>query len=199
MAGGAFGSLAAWDGPAGVVATDGRVLAGLVDRMGLRPVRWCADDRGWLYIGSESGIYGLDSTKIVASGQLQPGQMIALDTGHRRAARHHQILARIVDEARGDSATSRIEPPANPCPGSRSTTTAAHDTPIGGEPRVARWTVEHLFQRTGWDFERAVVVKEMAKLSKEPLSLDGFQPGVDRSSPRTTRRCSSTFSKPSRR
>ena len=24
----------------------------LVDRMGLRPVRWCSDKRGWLYIGS---------------------------------------------------------------------------------------------------------------------------------------------------
>ena len=51
-AGGRSAACAAWDGPAGVVATDGRVLAGLVDRMGLRPVRWCADDRGWLYIGS---------------------------------------------------------------------------------------------------------------------------------------------------
>ena len=27
----------------------------LVDRMGLRPVRWCSDKRGWLYIGSRVG------------------------------------------------------------------------------------------------------------------------------------------------
>ena len=46
-----FGSLCAWDGPAGLIGTDGRVLVGGVDRMGLRPVRWCADKRGWLYIG----------------------------------------------------------------------------------------------------------------------------------------------------
>ena len=37
-----FGSLAAWDGPAGIIGTDGRTLVGLVDRMGLRPVRWCS-------------------------------------------------------------------------------------------------------------------------------------------------------------
>ena len=29
--------------------------------MGLRPVRWCSDKRGWLYIGSESGVFGLDT------------------------------------------------------------------------------------------------------------------------------------------
>ena len=60
------------------------------------------DDRGWLYIGSESGVYGLDSTKIVASGQLQPGQMIAHDTATGERLDSHQILARIVEEARGD-------------------------------------------------------------------------------------------------
>src|SRR5262249_26442272 len=70
---GPWGAFGAGDGPAGIVATDGRVVAGLVDRMGLRPVRWCSDTRGWLYIGSESGVFGLDNTTIVASGQLQPG------------------------------------------------------------------------------------------------------------------------------
>ena len=29
--------------------------SGLVDRMGLRPVRWCSDKRGWLYIGQRVG------------------------------------------------------------------------------------------------------------------------------------------------
>ena len=56
-----YGSLCAWDGPAGMIGTDGRTLIGQVDRMGLRPVRWCADKRGWLYIGSESGVFGLDN------------------------------------------------------------------------------------------------------------------------------------------
>jgi glutamate synthase (ferredoxin) len=170
----AFGGLAAWDGPAGVVATDGRILVGLVDRMGLRPVRWCSDDRGWLYIGSESGIYGLDSTKIVASGQLQPGQMIALDTATGERLDDHKILARIVEEAReelGDvhelNRQQIIVPEAfdfNP---------QLHET-IGGELEAHGWTVDHLLQAHGWDFERAVVVKEMAKLRKEPLSSMGF-------------------------
>ncbi len=170
----AFGGLAAWDGPAGVVATDGRTLVGLVDRMGLRPVRWCADDRGWLYIGSESGIFGLDSTKIVASGQLQPGQMIALDTATGERLDDHQILARIVDEAReelGD--VHELNRQQIIVPEAFDFNSQLHET-IGGELEAHGWTVDHLLQAHGWDFERAVVVKEMAKLRKEPLSSMGF-------------------------
>src|SRR5205807_10578620 len=95
-----FGSLSAWDGPAGIIGTDGRIVVGLVHRMGLRPVRWCSDKRGWLFIGSESGVFGLDATTIVASGQLQPGQMIALDTVSGERLDSYQIMARVVNEAK---------------------------------------------------------------------------------------------------
>jgi glutamate synthase domain-containing protein 1 len=94
-----YGSLCAWDGPAGILGTDGRVMVGLVDRMGLRPVRWCSDQRGWLYIGSETGVFGLDNSTIVASGQLQPGQMIALDTATGERLDSHQIMTRVTAEA----------------------------------------------------------------------------------------------------
>src|SRR4029078_3982230 len=97
-----FGSLAAWDGPAGVIGTDGRIVVGLVDRMGLRPVRWSADKRGWLYIGSESGVFGVEPASIVASGQLQPGQMIALDTEAGERLDHHQTMHRVVDEVKAE-------------------------------------------------------------------------------------------------
>src|SRR5262249_40999760 len=94
----AYGSLGAWDGPAGIIATDGRILAGLVDRMGLRPVRWFSDQRGWLYVASESGVFGLDNSTILASGQLQPGQMIAMDTATGERMDSHQVMSRIVEE-----------------------------------------------------------------------------------------------------
>src|SRR5262249_19568143 len=94
----AYGSLGAWDGPAGIIATDGRILAGLVDRMGLRPVRWFSDRRGWLDVASESGVFGLDSSTIVASGQLQPGQVIAMATPTGERMDSHQVMSRIVEE-----------------------------------------------------------------------------------------------------
>ena len=170
----AFGSLCAWDGPAGVIATDGRVVAGLVDRMGLRPVRWCSDQRGWLYIGSESGVFGLDNSTIVASGQLQPGQMIALDTATGERLDSHQVLARIVDEVRGELGNIHELNRGQILVPESFDFTPQLDDQIGHVLENRKWTVDHLLQAHGWDFERAVFVKDMAKLKKEPLSSMGF-------------------------
>jgi glutamate synthase domain-containing protein 2/glutamate synthase domain-containing protein 1/glutamate synthase domain-containing protein 3 len=168
-----FGSLAAWDGPAGIIGTDGRMLVGLVDRMGLRPVRWCSDKRGWLYIGSESGVYGLDPTTIVASGQLQPGQMIALDTQTGERLDSHQILKRIVAEAKADAGDVReLNRRQIVIPEGFDYTRQTDDT-VGAMLTEQGWSLDHLLQAAGWDFERAVFVKDMAKLRKEPLSSMG--------------------------
>ncbi len=170
-----YGGLCAWDGPAGVVATDGRVVAGLVDRMGLRPVRWCSDQRGWFYVGSESGVFGLDTTTIVASGQLQPGQMIALDSATGDRLDSHQVMARIVAEVKqelGDNVhelnrAQILVPEAFDF-------LSQIDDQIGQVLSARGWTLDHLLQARGWEFERAVFVKDMAKLKKEPLSSMGF-------------------------
>jgi glutamate synthase domain-containing protein 2/glutamate synthase domain-containing protein 1/glutamate synthase domain-containing protein 3 len=168
-----FGSLAAWDGPAGVIGTDGRIVVGLVDRMGLRPVRWCSDRRGWLYIGSESGVFGLDATTIVASGQLQPGQMIALDTQSEERLDSHQILKRIVAEVRAELGDVReLNRRQIVIPEGFDYTRQTDDT-VGAMLADRDWSLDHLLQASGWDFDRAVFVKDMAKLRKEPLSSMG--------------------------
>ena len=168
-----LGSLAAWDGPAGIIGTDGQTLVGLVDRMGLRPVRWCSDKRGWLYIGSESGVFGLDATSIVASGQLQPGQMIALDTTTGERLDSYQIMGRVVAEAKaqlGDIHELNRRQIIIP---EGFDYTRQTDDIVGAALADRNWTLDHLLQAAGWDFERAVFVKEMAKLKKEPLSSMG--------------------------
>jgi glutamate synthase domain-containing protein 2/glutamate synthase domain-containing protein 1/glutamate synthase domain-containing protein 3 len=168
-----FGSLAAWDGPAGIIGTDGRILVGLVDRMGLRPVRWCSDRRGWLYIGSESGVFGLDPTTIVASGQLQPGQMIALDTTTGERLDSHQTLARVVAEAKAELGDlHELNRRQIIIPEGFDYTRQTEDL-IEAALADRNWTLDHLLQAAGWDFDRAVFVKEMAKLKKEPLSSMG--------------------------
>src|SRR5262249_51692994 len=170
----AYGSLCAWDGPAGIVATDGRVVAGLVDRMGLRPVRWCSDNKGWLYIGSESGVFGLDNTTIVASGQLQPGQMIALDTATGERLDSHQILERITLEVQPELGDLHELNRAQILVPESFDFNPHIDDQIGIMLEARQWTVDHLLQAQGWDFERAVFVKDMAKLRKEPLGSMGF-------------------------
>ncbi len=169
----AFGSLAAWDGPAGIIGTDGRMLVGLVDRMGLRPVRWCSDRRGWLYIGSESGVFGLDATTIVASGQLQPGQMIALDTQTGERLDSYQIMARVVTEAQTELGDVRdLNRRQIIIPEGFDYTRQTDDT-VGAMLAERTWSLDHLLQAAGWDFDRAVFVRDMAKLKKEPLSSMG--------------------------
>ncbi|HYH69518.1 MAG TPA: glutamate synthase-related protein [Urbifossiella sp.] len=169
----AFGSLAAWDGPAGIIGTDGRTLVGLVDRMGLRPVRWCSDKRGWLYIGSESGVFGLDNTTIVASGQLQPGQMIALDTATGERLDSYQIVDRVVAEAKAElGSVQELNRRQITIPEGFDYTRQIDDA-VGAMLSDRDWKLDHLLQAAGWDFERAVFVKDMAKLRKEPLSSMG--------------------------
>ena len=168
-----FGSLAAWDGPAGIIGTDGRMLVGLVDRMGLRPVRWCADRRGWLYIGSESGVFGLDATTIVASGQLQPGQMIALDTATGERLDSYQIMGRVVSEARDAVGDVRELNRRQIIIPEGFDYTRQTDDAVGAMLSERNWSLDHLLQAAGWDFDRAIFVRDMAKLKKEPLSSMG--------------------------
>ncbi|RMG21451.1 MAG: glutamate synthase subunit alpha, partial [Deltaproteobacteria bacterium] len=79
----AMGSLAAWEGPAAVVATDGRWLVGLLDRMGLRPLRWLRTEGGRIVLASEVGAVPTGGSEVVEVGQLDPGEALAvdLDTG----------------------------------------------------------------------------------------------------------------------
>lgn len=169
-----FGSLCAWDGPAGLLATDGRVLVGAVDRMGLRPVRWSADKRGWLYIASESGVFGVDAGNMVASGQLQPGQMIALDTETGERLDHHQTMRRVVDEVQAEIGSIHDVNRAEILVPEGFDFTTQIDDQVGAMLDDRGWTLDHLLQGVGWDFERAVFVKDMAKLKKEPLGSMGF-------------------------
>jgi glutamate synthase domain-containing protein 2/glutamate synthase domain-containing protein 3 len=120
-------------------------------------------------------VFGLDTATIVASGQLQPGQMIALDieTGERLDS--YQIMSRIVTEFKSELGDNIHELNRTEIlvPESFDFTPQLDDQ-IGHVLEGRKWTVDHLLQACGWDFERAVFVKDMTKLKKEPLSSMGF-------------------------
>ncbi len=69
-----------WDGPAGIVLTDGRHAACVMDRNGLRPARYVVTRDRHITVASEIGVYGYAPEDVVAKGRLMPGQMIAADT-----------------------------------------------------------------------------------------------------------------------
>ncbi|MDH3325897.1 MAG: glutamate synthase large subunit [Gammaproteobacteria bacterium] len=69
-----------WDGPAGVVLTDGRYAACALDRNGLRPARYIITKDRHITLASEVGVYDYKPEDVVAKGRLKPGQMLAIDT-----------------------------------------------------------------------------------------------------------------------
>ncbi|WP_303856644.1 glutamate synthase large subunit [Salinicola salarius] len=70
----------AWDGPAGIVMTDGRHAVCMLDRNGLRPARWVITDNGYITLSSEIGVWNYQPESVVAKGRVGPGQILAVDT-----------------------------------------------------------------------------------------------------------------------
>ncbi len=68
-----------WDGPAGIVLTDGRYAACSLDRNGLRPARYVITKDRHLTVASEVGVYDYDERDVVEKGRLGPGEMLAVD------------------------------------------------------------------------------------------------------------------------
>ncbi|PLY03251.1 MAG: glutamate synthase large subunit [Desulfuromonas sp.] len=68
-----------WDGPAAVSLTDGRYIACLLDRNGLRPAKYVVTTDDRLLLTSEYGVLGTPPENIRERGRLQSGEMIAAD------------------------------------------------------------------------------------------------------------------------
>jgi glutamate synthase (ferredoxin) len=68
-----------WDGPAGVIFTDGKVVGARLDRNGLRPLRYITASDGLVVCASEVGLVDLPNDVTTEYGKLGPGQMIAVD------------------------------------------------------------------------------------------------------------------------
>ncbi|GHC24123.1 glutamate synthase large subunit [Aidingimonas halophila] len=69
-----------WDGPAGMVMTDGRNAVCMLDRNGLRPARWVVTRNGFITLASEIGTYDYQPEDVVAKGRVGPGQVLGIDT-----------------------------------------------------------------------------------------------------------------------
>jgi glutamate synthase (ferredoxin) len=73
------GLIEPWDGPAGIVFTDGRVVGAALDRNGLRPLRYAVTDDGLVTCSSEAGAVPLPASARVRRGRLGPGEILAVD------------------------------------------------------------------------------------------------------------------------
>jgi glutamate synthase (NADPH/NADH) large chain len=69
-----------WDGPAGLVMTDGRHAVCMLDRNGLRPARYVITKNKFITVASEAGTYNYAAEDVVEKGRVGPGQILAVDT-----------------------------------------------------------------------------------------------------------------------
>lgn len=69
-----------WDGPAGMVMTDGRYAVCMLDRNGLRPARFVATKNGYITLASEIGVWDYEPGDVLYKSRVGPGQILAIDT-----------------------------------------------------------------------------------------------------------------------
>ena len=69
-----------WDGPAGIVMSDGKWAICVLDRNGLRPARFQIDQDNIIAIASETGIKPIKEESITFKGRVAPGGIIAINT-----------------------------------------------------------------------------------------------------------------------
>ena len=162
----ALGSLGAWEGPAAVVATDGTYLVGALDRMGLRPLRYAITRSGRLVLGSEIGAIPVAFDDIAETGQLDPGETLAVHLPTRRVLRPREVLDRVVADTPinfAELSEHRLVALAR----ERAAAAGASD-PAPPKPDQAAL---NLF---GWTSERVRTARHVAQTGKEPITSMGY-------------------------
>ena len=84
-----------WDGPAGLVLTDGKNAVCALDRNGLRPSRWVITDNGYLTVASEVGVHNYKPEEVIAKGRVGPGEVLAIDVETGELMQAHDIDKKI--------------------------------------------------------------------------------------------------------
>jgi glutamate synthase domain-containing protein 2/glutamate synthase domain-containing protein 1/glutamate synthase domain-containing protein 3 len=155
----ALGTIAAWEGPAGVVASDGEVLVATLDRMGLRPLRWLRTSDGLFAVASELGALPIPLDRIVETGQLDPGEMVAFWP--------HKSLLETPAELRSRVArTTRLNT-------EELAERELRELPPREEHAQAPLP-EKILALFGWTHDRVKTVRFMAENGKEPIVGMGY-------------------------
>ena len=85
----------AWDGPALLAFSDGKIVGAALDRNGLRPARYMITSDGMVIVSSEAGTVDIPEAEIIEKGRLGPGQMIAVDLQTNEILHNWDIKERV--------------------------------------------------------------------------------------------------------
>lgn len=87
-----------WDGPAAITFTDGKLVGALLDRNGLRPLRFVVTNDGRVIAASEAGTLAIDESTVLRKGRLQPGKMLLIDTEKGRIITDEEIKKQVASQ-----------------------------------------------------------------------------------------------------
>ncbi|MCP5062453.1 MAG: glutamate synthase large subunit [Ignavibacteriae bacterium] len=87
-----------WDGPSAICFSDGRYIGSVLDRNGLRPLRYWVTDDSKIIMSSEVGPLKVDPNNIIEKGRLQPGKLFLVDTKQKRIIRDSEIKKEICQQ-----------------------------------------------------------------------------------------------------
>jgi glutamate synthase (ferredoxin) len=80
-----------WEGPAAMAFFDGRWVGALLDRNGLRPMRYTLLSNQLVIASSEAGCVAVDDALVVKRAMLGPGEIIAIDLKEKKWVSNHQL------------------------------------------------------------------------------------------------------------
>ena len=86
-----------WDGPAALTFTDGKLIGSILDRNGLRPLRYVITNEDTVIVASEAGVLPIDEKTILRKGRLQPGKMFLIDMEHGKIITDEEIKHQIAN------------------------------------------------------------------------------------------------------
>ncbi len=87
-----------WDGPAAIAFTDGKNIGSILDRNGLRPVRYIITKDKTVVMASEVGVLDIPGKDITRSARLQPGEMLLIDTEKQTILSDKEIKKNIANQ-----------------------------------------------------------------------------------------------------
>ena len=80
-----------WDGPAAIIYTNGKRIGAVLDRNGLRPIRYTITKDNKIVLASEAGVIEIDPENIKEKGNLRSGKILSIDFEQNKVVYDQEI------------------------------------------------------------------------------------------------------------
>lgn len=87
-----------WDGPAAMVFSDGKQIAAVLDRNGLRPARYYVTKDDLIVMASEVGVLDIAPEDVVYKDRLHPGKILLIDLEEGRIIPDDEVKSQVTNE-----------------------------------------------------------------------------------------------------